>query len=106
MSREDMKDIEIRKKVIKRLKQDIEEIRKELGGTGKPEGILKIKGEYVSSIDEIEDMYQAGDISERTRYKYLDKLEKILNNEEIEFIEKLIEDIERSIKYTQKYIEK
>ena len=34
------------------------------------------------------------------------KLEKILNNEEIEFIEKLIEDIERSIEYTQRYIEK
>lgn len=105
MSREDMKDIEIRKKVIKRLKQDIEEIRKELGGTGRPEELLKIKGEYVNTVEEIDDMYQVGSITERTRDKYIDKLEKILNNEEIEFIEKLIEDIERSIKYTQKYIE-
>ena len=104
MSKEDIKDIEIRKKVIKRLKQDIEEIRKEEGGTGKPEGILKVKGEYVSTVEEIDDMYQVGSITERTRDKYIDKLEKILNNPEIDFIEGLIKEIERSIVDLQRYI--
>ena len=90
-------EIETREKIIKRLKSNIEQIRKEQGGTGKPEGLLKIKGEFVSSIDDIEDMYQVGSITERTRDKYIDKLEKILNNPEIDFIEGLIKEIERSI---------
>ena len=78
--------------------------RKEQGGTGKLEGILKVKGEYVSTVEEIDDMYQVGSITERTRDKYIDKLEKILNNPEIDFIEGLIKEIERSIVDLQRYI--
>ena len=58
----------------------------------------------VSTVEEIEDLYQFGDISERTKDKNIEKLEKILENDEIELFRGLIGDIERSIKDLERYI--